>query len=147
MHALLIIAALLSAGEAEVGDQETYGRRLTLSGAASTRTFTINNPRGRFAFANLEVVRVRSAGTDLTMTCKSTTRTGTTPTATREVCIYDTAGICISTTATMTSSTSSSETKAWRVNILGWERTDCELASTSAGAGDKATVTGRKVTQ
>ena len=147
MSILLIIAALLSAGESEVGVQETYGRRLTLSGIASTRTFTITNPRGRFATANLEVVRVQSTGSDLTMTCKSTTRTKTTPTATREICTYDSAGLCVSKTATMKSSTSASETKAWRVDIAGWERTDCLLVSTGAGAGDKATVTGRKVTQ
>lgn len=147
MQALLIIAALISAGEAEVGAQETYGRRLTLDGAASTRTFTITNPRGRFSIANLEVNRIRASGTDLTMTCKSTSRASTTPTATREICTYDSNGICVSKTATMKSTTSVSEIKAWPVNILGWERTDCVLTSTAAAAGDKATVTGRKVTQ
>lgn len=147
MKALFVIAALLSAGEAEVGAQETYGRRLTLSGAEATRDFTIDNPRGRFAFVNLKVSRTRSTGTDLTMTCKSTTRSSTTPTATRTICTYDTAGVCISKTAQLKSTTSSTETLAWRVDILGWERTDCVLASSSAGAGDKATVTGRKVTR
>ena len=146
MNALLLIAAMLAA-PVEVGPEETYGRRLTLSGAASTRDFTITNTGGKYSFANLEVVRVRSAGTDLTMTCVSTTRTSTTPTAARTICTYDASGVCASATAQLKSATSASETLAWRVDVAGWERTDCTLASTSAGAGDLATVTGRKVTQ
>jgi YD repeat-containing protein len=119
---------------------------IALNAAAGTRTFSINNPDGGYAIANLELARTRNAGTDMTMTCVATTGSGT-PTAQRTTCTYDGAGTCASVTATMSSSTSVTETLAWVVGIHGWVTTNCVVASTSADGDDKLTVTGNMVAQ
>jgi hypothetical protein len=128
----------------------SYGTLLddiALNGAASVRTFSVNNQGGGFAYLNMEVVRTRVAGTDLTLTCLSTVRESTAPTAQRTTCTFDANGACTSKTATLQSTTSSTETLAWTVNVLGWLRTTCVFASTSAGATDKLTVYANVVAQ
>jgi hypothetical protein len=124
----------------------TFLAATALNGSAASRTFTISNPKLEFAIANLEVTRVRNAGIDLTLTCKSGV-TSSAPTAVRGTCSFDAAGVCTHVTATMKSGTSASEVLAWQVDILGWQRTDCTLASTSANGSDTAAVVGRLVTE
>lgn len=119
---------------------------VAMNGSAASRTFTITNPKGGYAYANLEIARTRSAGTDFTMTCVSTVGTGV-PVAQRTVCTYDSSGLCTSSTATQTSTTSVTENLAWVVGILGWTRTDCVVASAAANGSDLVTIIGNMVVQ
>ena len=144
MKLLIALAALAAT---TVGAEETYLRRQPLNGTAASLTFTISNGDGKYSYANIEVSRTRVAGTDLTLTCKSTTRKSTTPTAVRTKCDYDASGVCTSVTATLKSATSATEVLAWRVSVAGWERTDCTFASTAAGATDLVSATGRLVAE
>lgn len=145
--ALLFLALAAPAYAATLSEQKTYLAAAALNGSAASLTFTISNPNGAYSYANLELTRVRVSGTDLTMTCKSTTNGSSAPVGTRGVCTYDAAGVCTEITATRKSATSSSETLPWIVNIHGWTRTDCTLASTAAGATDTIAVAGRMVTK
>lgn len=148
LFVLLLLAGAVRADAAALGEQTTFLATAALNGSAASLTFTINNPNGAYTYANLELVRTRVAGSDLTMTCKSTTNgISSAPTATRGVCTYDASGVCTQLTATRKSSTSVTETLPWTVNILGWTRTDCTVASTGAGVTDTIAVTGRMVTR
>jgi YD repeat-containing protein len=148
---LALLACVLLSSPGTAGEHTATPGSITflattpLNGAAASRTFTISNPSLAFAQANLEVTRVRAAGTDLTLTCKSSVG-GAAPTAVRTTCSWDAAGVCTSQTATQKSSTSTSEVLAWEVRVLGWRRTDCTLASTSANGSDTAAVVGGMVT-
>ncbi len=145
--AVLFLSPVATAGGAHLGDNvQTFLATTALNGTAASRTFTINNPGLQFALANLEITRVRAAGADLTLTCKSSV-TSSAPTAQRTTCSFDSTGVCTSVTATLKSGTSASEVLAWQVGILGWQRTDCTLASTSANGSDTVAVVGRLVTQ
>lgn len=125
----------------------TYLATTALNSAASALTFRLTNPGGQYAMANIEITRTRVAGTDLTLTCKSSTTPGGTPTAVRTTCSYDASGVCLSSTATKKSGTSTTETLAWQINIRGWLVTDCTFASTAAGASDFVGAVGNMVSQ
>jgi hypothetical protein len=121
---------------------------LTATALNGVATFTITNTDSQYYQANLEVARTRLAGTDLTMTCVSTTSRTATPTAQRQDCeMASSSATCTHYQTIWKSPTSSTETLAWEVKILGWYRTDCTFASTLAGGSDFVAVTGALVSQ
>lgn len=118
---------------------------IALNGSAGVRTFTFNNPGGRFAQANLAMARIRVAGSDLTMTCTRTNMAGVTSKV--QTCVYDANGACVHVDVTWSDASSSTETTSWEITMLGYKSATCVVASTSAGATDKLTVTGDLVSQ
>ncbi len=144
MHILILLAALAAAG---VGERTEFIRRVALNGAAATRTITFDNSSHAYDKAVLEVWRTRAAGTDLTATCKGTVNPTATPESVMGVCSYDASGVCTFSAGTLKSNTSTSEKLAWEVSLTGWAKVTCVFASTSAGASDLLTVTGRLVAQ
>lgn len=149
---LVLLGACASEGSAPLHKsnhptaQTTFLAEVALNGSAASRTFTIDNTKGGYAYANLEIFRTRSAGTDFSMTCVSTTGTET-PTAVRPTCSFDSSGVCELKTAQLNSETSSTEAWAIDLRILGWKSTDCTFVSTAAAAGDTVEVLGALVTQ
>jgi hypothetical protein len=112
-----------------------------LEGAAAQRTLTITNEGGAYAYANLEIdFDADGSATDFSMTCTSTTREATTPTATRLTCAYDASGFCDNLTATRRQATAATADFIWQVSVAGFVRTDCAFTGTSAAAGDDLSV-------
>lgn len=139
---LLLGIALPAAAMPYISERTTVLSAVALNASAGTRTFSIMNPSGAYLKANLEMQRTRVAGTDLTLTCVKTTSDTTppaTPTGVMTACVWDATGVCTSVTATLKSTTSVTETLAWELDISGYTRTDCTVASTSAGGTDLIT--------
>lgn len=147
MQTLLLATFLVAASmdPAPTSPPTEYLRRVALNGTAASRTITIDNSSGAWDYVNLEVWRTRSAGTDLTLTCLGTLNKTATPESVLGTCTFDASGNCTYVAATLVSSADASEKLGWILNIRGWLNLACTFASTSAGAGDLITVTGRKV--
>lgn len=148
MQSLLLAALLAVAMDPAPSQPPTeYLRRVALNGTAASRTITIDNSAGLWDQVNLEVWRTRSAGTDLTLTCLGTLNKTATPESVLGTCSFDASGNCTYVAATMVSTADASEKLAWIIKVRGWLKLACTFASTSAGAGDLITVTGRMVAQ
>lgn len=147
-HLVLLLALLASVTGApsQVGQRVRCISNAALNGSAASRTCTIENTRGEYRHATLDVVRTRDTGTNLTVTCSSTNGSGV-PEFVRGKCTC-TAGTCACVQDTLVSpGGSASEKWATRVDVHGWIRTACTFASASAGGDDILDVHYRLVTQ
>jgi hypothetical protein len=142
----VLIAAPAMAQEAPLHRVRDLGALLASTVLSGSPSFTISNPGGGYAKASLTMVRTRSAGTDMTMTCTQSRNGGTTK-AKIQTCEFTAAsGTCTHYDVTWKSATSSTETLTWEVTTLGYPLTYCTLASTSADT-DTIAVTGMLVSQ
>lgn len=148
----LMILAVLSASEMSprttcVASAGTAFRRVALNGDAASRTFVIENPQGKYTRAHVDIFRTRVAGTNLTLACLYTTGSEA-PAGVRGTCPCDSSGSCACTQRTLTSpGGAASETWSVPIDIDGWTRVACTVASASAGVTDLATCVQRLVTQ
>lgn len=142
--AVFICATAALADEAPLHRYRDRGTLLDTTLLSGSPTFTLNNPGAGYAVALLTMVRTRSAGTDMSMTCVRS-NDGFITSAKVQICSYA-GGTCTHADVTWKSATSSTETLAWEVGILGWIQTTCTLTSTSATT-DTIKVLGSMVTQ
>ena len=127
---VLLSTTAALADEAPLHRYRDRGTLLDTTLLSGSPTFTISNPGAGYAVALLTMVRTRSAGTDLSMTC-ARSNDGFVSSAKVQICSYA-GGTCTHADVTWKSATSVTETLAWEVGILGWIQTKCTLTSTSA---------------